>query len=109
MGLTISSLFSRLFGKKQMRILMGESGAEGRGQALVGWPGLFAWSGLGACFFTPRQLWWGRGGGLGVGGILKGEQWGEGWAVARDLSKRLERGRGQGFLLLGLAFSSWSY
>lgn len=24
MGLTISSLFSRLFGKKQMRILMGE-------------------------------------------------------------------------------------
>lgn len=25
MGLTISSLFSRLFGKKQMRILMGES------------------------------------------------------------------------------------
>lgn len=29
MGLTISSLFSRLFGKKQMRILMGELGPEG--------------------------------------------------------------------------------
>lgn len=28
MGLTISSLFSRLFGKKQMRILMGEGTAE---------------------------------------------------------------------------------
>lgn len=27
MGLTISSLFSRLFGKKQMRILMGKGGS----------------------------------------------------------------------------------
>ena len=36
-----------------MRILMGESGAEGRGQALVGRPSLHAWGGLGACFFSP--------------------------------------------------------
>lgn len=55
MGLTISSLFSRLFGKKQMRILMGEYGAGSRAQAAVGFG---AASGL-----SLRLLpWWGRGG-----------------------------------------------
>lgn len=31
MGLTVSAIFSRIFGKKQMRILMGESGETGGG------------------------------------------------------------------------------
>lgn len=44
----------------------------------------------------------------GRGGIPKGEQWGEGWgegwAVAANVLKRMEVGRGQGFLFLSLAF-----
>lgn len=41
MGLTISSLFSRLFGKKQMRILMGERRrAPGRRSKRTGLPPL---------------------------------------------------------------------
>jgi len=42
--------------------------------------------------------------GSGSGGILKGEQWGDRWAVAPDLSKRPDRAAGQGFFLLALAF-----
>lgn len=55
--------------------------------------------------FSPFRCGGGGAAGWGSGGILKGEQWGEGWAVAPDLSKRVEPGRGQGFLL-GLAFSA---
>ena len=35
MGLTISSVFSRLFGKKQMRILMGKSMQHVMGSSLI--------------------------------------------------------------------------
>lgn len=72
MGLTISSLFSRLFGKKQMRILMGERGrAAGGGQGLVGVgvrgrreAGLSRSLCLLFClFFLPPTLSTGRGGG----------------------------------------------
>lgn len=42
--------------------------------------------------------------GSGSGGILKGEQWGERWAVAPDLRGRT--GRGTGFLPSGFGFLS---
>lgn len=65
---------------------------------LEGRRGLGSWGGLGACL-SLRPLWWGRGGGSGSGGILKGEQWGERWAVAPDLSEKPGRVAGQGFFL----------
>lgn len=69
MGLTISSLFSRLFGKKQMRILMGECAAGNRGRP-------------GVCAVASNSAFPGQGGGGRPRRILRGNNGGEGRAVS---------------------------